>query len=107
MNKALAIIHHFGSGVTDFVIRANGELNWDGPGEEPTNEELELWDSERLLGIDAVQYKIDRVNGTDANPIKYLSFGDAEDLRYWDNANNTNKLQEHNDAVRLAHEKPD
>ena len=53
MEKALAIIHHYGSGNADFVIRANGKMEWDGPGSEPTDEECEQWDVERLANIAA------------------------------------------------------
>ena len=50
MEKALAIIHHYGPGNADFVIRASGKLEWNGPGLEPTEEELERWEQERLFG---------------------------------------------------------
>lgn len=51
MNKELAIIYHFGSGEADFQIRANGDFEWNGPGPEPTDEDMEQWDSERLDGL--------------------------------------------------------
>ncbi len=56
MDKALAIIHHYGSGNADFVIRANGKLEWSGPGPEPTQEELEQWDQERLADAAAIAW---------------------------------------------------
>ncbi len=57
MIKELAIIHHFGSGNADFSIRANGKLEWEGPGDEPTEEELEQWEAERLLSVDLSSQK--------------------------------------------------
>ena len=48
MNKAQAIIFHYGEGVADFMIRATGEMEWGGPGLEPTDEECEQWEIERV-----------------------------------------------------------
>ncbi|MCK5604873.1 hypothetical protein KAR91_23485 [Candidatus Pacearchaeota archaeon] len=56
MEKALAIIHHYGSGKADFAIRANGKIEWEGPGSEPTQEELEQWESERLTALEAISW---------------------------------------------------
>ena len=51
MNYSQAVIHHFGSGIADFIYKANGDFIWNGPGEKPTNEELEQWDQERLIAV--------------------------------------------------------
>ena len=57
MEKALAIIYHYGEGKADFIIRANGKMEWNGPDEEPTESELEKWDIERLEDIEVHDQK--------------------------------------------------
>lgn len=68
MDKAQAIIHHYGSGNADFVIRANGKLEWEGPGECPTDEQIEQWESERIKYVAINKQKtecIDNLQATD------------------------------------------
>ena len=52
MDKAQAIIYHYGSGIANFSIRASGKMEWEGPGSAPTDEECEQWEAERIAYLE-------------------------------------------------------
>ena len=51
INKSLTIIHHFGHENADFYYNQDGILIWNGPGEKPTQEQLEQWEQERISAV--------------------------------------------------------
>jgi len=52
------------------------------------------------------KYQVDRVNGTETQPIKYATKAEQLDMQYWDAINGTTTWRDHITEVKQAHPKP-
>ena len=105
--QSQAIKFHYGG---DGAVRygfVKGILQWyDKIKPKPSDEEIIQWFQQLSEHDDSVQYRIDRVYGTEEKQIRYASLEDQEDMKYWDLKNSTNTWVEHIDDVKATHEKP-
>lgn len=105
MNPALAILFHFGQNNVHFEIKEDNLIWLDDKVDEPTIEELQKWESERVSSLLMVGYAENRKTGTASNKIHYATIEDQFDMQYWDKINGTTTWVDHLTAVKAAHPK--